>query len=199
MTVAVYARVSTNDKGQDTENQLRELREFAAQSGFTIYKEYIDQETASGKRTREQFDLMFVEASRLKFRAVLCWALDRLSREGIGPTFRYIEKLKDYGVDFISFREPHFRTTGEAGSLMLAMAAWLAEQERKRLGDRTRAGMMTARLKGKRLGRPVAVVDIARVRQLHIEGQGVGKISKALTGEGCKVSRETIRRLLKQA
>ena len=30
MKVAIYARVSTKDKGQEVENQLRQLREFAA-------------------------------------------------------------------------------------------------------------------------------------------------------------------------
>jgi DNA invertase Pin-like site-specific DNA recombinase len=54
MRVAVYARVSTKDKGQDTLNQLRELRQFAEASGWTIAKEYIDCVTASGKKDRER-------------------------------------------------------------------------------------------------------------------------------------------------
>ena len=39
MTAAIYARVSTKDKGQTNENQLRELRAFAERLGFTLYKE----------------------------------------------------------------------------------------------------------------------------------------------------------------
>ncbi len=199
MTVAIYARVSTKDKGQDTENQLRELRQFAAASGWEVAKEYIDHETASGKKDRAQFDAMFVDASRRKFSAVLCWALDRFTREGIGCTFDYVRKLKSDGVDFVSYSESHFRTTGPAGELMLAIAAWIAAQERIRISERTKAGMMTAKLKGKRLGRPASVVDIARVRELHAAGKGVGKISALLSIDGPKVSRETIRRLILQA
>jgi predicted site-specific integrase-resolvase len=33
--VAIYARVSTDDKGQDPENQLRELRDWVTDSGHS--------------------------------------------------------------------------------------------------------------------------------------------------------------------
>ena len=45
MRVAIYARVSTDDKGQDPENQLRELRDWASNSGHTINREYVDYES----------------------------------------------------------------------------------------------------------------------------------------------------------
>jgi DNA invertase Pin-like site-specific DNA recombinase len=61
--VALYARVSTKDKGQDTENQLRQLREFARTQGWDIVHEYVDR--ATGKRSdRDQFQKMFVAASK---------------------------------------------------------------------------------------------------------------------------------------
>jgi predicted site-specific integrase-resolvase len=46
--VAIYARVSTIDKGQDPETQLMALREYAERRGFQIVGEYIDY--ASGTR-----------------------------------------------------------------------------------------------------------------------------------------------------
>ena len=42
MRFAIYARVSTDDKGQDPENQLRELRAWAINSGHEISGEYVD-------------------------------------------------------------------------------------------------------------------------------------------------------------
>ena len=45
MRVAIYARVSTDDKGQDPENQLRELRAWAINSGHKISQEYVDYES----------------------------------------------------------------------------------------------------------------------------------------------------------
>ena len=47
MNCAIYARVSTRDKGQDFTNQLLALREFAAKQGWMIYREYVDQVTGS--------------------------------------------------------------------------------------------------------------------------------------------------------
>jgi DNA invertase Pin-like site-specific DNA recombinase len=45
MRVAIYARVSTDDKGQDPENQLRELRAWCANAGHTVVHEYVDHES----------------------------------------------------------------------------------------------------------------------------------------------------------
>jgi DNA invertase Pin-like site-specific DNA recombinase len=62
--VALYARVSTKDRGQDTENQLRQLRQLAGTQGWAIVQKYVDQTT--GKRgDREQFQKMFSDASRV--------------------------------------------------------------------------------------------------------------------------------------
>ena len=45
MNVAIYACVITKGKGQTNENQLRELRAFIQQLGYTVYKEYCDQKS----------------------------------------------------------------------------------------------------------------------------------------------------------
>jgi DNA invertase Pin-like site-specific DNA recombinase len=84
MRIAIYARVSTTDKGQDPENQLSELREWCRNSGHTITREYVDHETG-GKGTvkRKQFAALFEDAAKKKFDLVLFWALDRFSREGM--------------------------------------------------------------------------------------------------------------------
>jgi len=43
MRADIYARVSTRDKGQDADLQLRELREYAQQRGWTVTSEYVDE------------------------------------------------------------------------------------------------------------------------------------------------------------
>ena len=40
--VAIYARVSTFDKGQDPETQLLQLREYAGRRGFDVAGEYVE-------------------------------------------------------------------------------------------------------------------------------------------------------------
>jgi DNA invertase Pin-like site-specific DNA recombinase len=83
MRVAIYARVSTDDKGQDPENQLRELRDWVINSGHIISREYVDYDSGrKGTEKRKQFAALFHDAAKRKFDCVLFWALDRFSREG---------------------------------------------------------------------------------------------------------------------
>jgi DNA invertase Pin-like site-specific DNA recombinase len=106
MRVAIYARVSTIDKGQDPENQLRELRTWCAHSGHTITGEYVDHETGrQGAGKRKQFAALFEDAAKRKFDAVLFWALDRFSREGMAQTIEHLQRLNSYGVSFHSYRQ----------------------------------------------------------------------------------------------
>jgi DNA invertase Pin-like site-specific DNA recombinase len=93
--IVLYARVSTKDGRQDTENQLSQLRDFAGKQEWTIVREYIDH--ASGKSTdkRSEFLGMMAAAARREFDLVLFWSLDRFSREGVLPTL----KVFDYRVE----------------------------------------------------------------------------------------------------
>ena len=179
MKVAIYARVSTKDKGQDTENQLLQLREYCQRQAWPIAEEYID--NASGKSgDRDAFKRLFTDASRRKFDVVVVWALDRFTREGVLETFEYVRHLNDYGVSFESFTEPHFRTTGPAGELMLAIAAWIAKQERLRISERTKAGLERARREGRTAGRPTLIWDRERARSLRNAGLSIRAIAGQL-------------------
>jgi DNA invertase Pin-like site-specific DNA recombinase len=91
-------------------------------------------------------------------------------REGVAQTFEHIKPLLGYGVQYISYTEAHFRTTGPAGELMIAIAAWIAQQERIRLSERTKAGLEKARKQGPIGGRPRVVVDRDRLAELDSEG-----------------------------
>ena len=191
--VALYARVSTRDKGQDNEVQLLALRQFCAKQGWTIAREYVDRVT--GKHSdREQFQAMLDGASRREFDAIITWALDRLSREGVAQTFEHIKTLGGYGVQYISYMEPHFRTTGPAGELMISIAAWIAQQERIRLSERTKAGLEKARRAGRIGGRPRLVVNRAKVAQLGADGMTTREI-----GDELGISAASVCRILKTA
>ena len=169
MKIALYARVSTKDKGQETENQLVQLREFALKQGWQITREYIDRETG-GTSDRVQFQAMFADASRRKFDLVLFWSLDRLSREGVLETLQHLNRLTSYGVGYRSFTEQYFDSCGIFKDAVIAIIATVAKQERVRISERVRAGLEVARVKGKRLGRPRVSVDAARIASLRASG-----------------------------
>jgi DNA invertase Pin-like site-specific DNA recombinase len=177
MNCAIYARVSTRDKGQDFTNQLLALREFAAKQGWKIVNEYIDQQSAKDD-DREQFQQMFQDASQRKFDVLLFWSLDRLSREGVLETLQHLQRLTSYGIAWRSFTEQYLDSTGIFREAVIGILAAIAKQERVRLAERTRAGLERVRREGKRLGRPVAKVDAAAIRALREQGQSWSEISR---------------------
>ena len=152
MNVAIYARVSTKDR-QEVGNQLRQLREFAAAQGWTIFREYVDRETGKND-DRGEFQAMFRDASQRKFDVLLFWALDRLSREGVLETLQHLNRLTSYGVNYRSFTEQYFDSCGIFKDAVISILATIAKQERIRISERVRAGMRNAKEKGKRVGRP---------------------------------------------
>lgn len=178
MRVAIYTRVSTVE--QETTNQVLQLREFAAKQGWTITNEFTDI-ASGGKSDRDGLKQMFDAASRREFDLVLFWALDRLSREGVLETLRYLERLTSYGVGFRSFTEQFFDSCGIFKDAIIAIMATLARQERIKRSERTRAGLAVARNRGKRLGRPAKTVSAGQIIALRSGGHSLRAIAK-LTG-----------------
>jgi DNA invertase Pin-like site-specific DNA recombinase len=187
MRMAIYARVSTEDKGQDPENQLRDLRAWCAASGHEIVGEYIDRVSGrKGTGERKQFAALFEDASRRKFDCVLFWALDRFSREGMVPTIQHLERLSSYGVTFHSYTEPHLCADNEmVRGILLAVLATMAKQEAKRLSERVIAGMRKAAAKGTKSGNAIGRPRVSREVEKRIQGllkggTGINKTAKTV-------------------
>ena len=154
--VAIYARVSTDDKGQDPEIQLRQLRAWCGHMGHTVAREYVEQQNGGkGVEYRRQLDRMFADAARREFDLLLVWSLDRLSREGMVATIGHLQRLSAHGVRFHSLTEEHLSTDNElVRNVLLALLSSLAKVEHEKISQRTKAGLERARASGKRIGRP---------------------------------------------
>jgi DNA invertase Pin-like site-specific DNA recombinase len=192
--IVLYARVSTKDKGQDTENQLAQLREFSAKQDWTIVKEYVDHVSGKTADKRPQFQAMLAAASRREFDLVLFWSLDRFSREGVLPTLKHLEVLTSYGVAWKSYTEQYFDSCGIFRDAVISIAATLAKQERLKISERTVAGLERARKQGRVGGRPQVIVDREQVRRLRDEGKSLREVSDAMG-----LSLTTTARILKTA
>jgi len=191
--VAIYSRVSTKDKGQDTENQLRQLRDFCSkQDGWTITHEYDDR--VSGKHDdRQAFQDMLAAASRREFDVVLFWALDRFSREGVYATLQYLQRLTSYGVGYRSFTEQYLDSCGLFKDAVISILATIAKQERIRLSERTVAGLERAKAQGRAAGRPRVVCDREKVLALRSAGRSLGTIATEL-----RLAKTTVHRIVNQ-
>jgi DNA invertase Pin-like site-specific DNA recombinase len=177
--IAIYTRVSTKDKGQETENQLRQLQTFCDKQGWTVVQVYEDR--MSGKRAdRDAFQQMFAAASRRDFDVVLFWSLDRFSREGVLATLQHLQRLTSYGVGYKSFTEQYLDSCGIFRDAVIGILATIAKQERLRLSERTIAGLERARARGRKGGRPRTVCNREQVLELRNSGSSLGQIAITL-------------------
>ena len=175
MKAAIYARVSTAE--QSTDNQLPDLEALAFRRGFDIVRVF--SENVSAVKTRPEFDAMIAEAHRGKFEVLLVWSLDRLHRSMVGALQTVLD-LDRRGVQVVSYKEPWLDTGGPVRSLLIGIFGWVAEQERLRIGDRTRAGLERARRRGVRLGRPRVDLDMDRLLALRAGGMSMSRVASEL-------------------
>lgn len=183
MRVAIYCRVSTEDKGQDPDNQRTQLMQYVQAMGYQLVAEYLDYETGRTD-ARQQFRDMMADASRRKFDMVLFWSLDRFTREGVLPTLQHLQRLTGYGVGYKSFTEQYLDSCGIFKEAIIGILATIAKQESIRMSERTKLGMARAKAKGVALGRkPVLVkmhIDVNRIVQMRKEGMSWRSIGKVL-------------------
>jgi Enterobacteriaceae phage serine recombinase len=123
---------------------------------------------------------------------LVVWKLDRLGRSML-ETVKIVLDLDRRGIGFRSLTES-FDTKTALGRGVLALLAAVAEDERDRLRERTRAGMQAARRNGRHVGRPFILtpdkLDLAR----RLIGEGKGR---AVTARMIGVHPATLRRALR--
>jgi DNA invertase Pin-like site-specific DNA recombinase len=175
--VALYARVSTLN-GQDPEMQLRELREFASRRGWEIASEYVDQGISGSRDSRPALNRLMDDVRQRRSDAVLVWKLDRFGRS-LKHLVNTIADLEALGVAFVSLRD-NIDLSTPSGRLMLHIIAAMSEFERALIQERVCAGLSNARAKGKRLGRPRAVVDSSQVILLRAAGKSWRAVAQEL-------------------
>lgn len=193
MRTAIYARVSTKDKGQEVDNQLIQLREFVKLNGWHIADDgvYIDRKTAKNAN-REEFTRLYKDASQRKFDVVVFWSLDRFSREGVLETLQHLQRLTSYGIGYRSFTEQYLDSCGIFKDAVLSILATIAKQERIRLSERTVAGLERAKKQGRVGGRPKLNLPsfvIAHIMDMHIAGHSIRTIAREVNMSVASVGR----------
>jgi DNA invertase Pin-like site-specific DNA recombinase len=176
--LAIYARVSTTNHGQDVNVQLRELRQFAEARGWQIAGEYVDAGVSGSKDSRPELNRLMADAHQRRFEVVCVWRFDRFARS-VSHLLRALETFKALGIDFVSFSE-QMDTSTPAGKMVFTVLGAVAELERSLIVERVRAGLRNARAKGKRLGRPRKVLDTSRIALLREEGRSWREIGETL-------------------
>jgi len=189
---ALYARVSTTGHGQDVGLQLDELRQVAAQRGWTVARDYVDAGVSGAKTSRPALDRLLADAREGRVDVVAIWKLDRLARS-VSHLLELADSLNAWGVGLVSVRDAHVDTTTPAGRFTLQILGAVAELERSLIRERVVAGVRRAQAAGKHCGRPKVEMDLRPALAMLDQGHGLKTTAKALG-----VSRATLRRRLEE-
>lgn len=153
--IAIYSRKSKfTGKGESIENQIELCKQYAQQNyqleaplNFFLYED----EGFSGKNTsRPRLRQMLKDAREGKFSVLICYRLDRISRN-VGDFANMIEDLIKFDIDFISINEK-FDTSTSMGRAMMYIASVFAQLERETIAERIRDNMYELSKTGRWLG-----------------------------------------------
>lgn len=168
MRAALYARVSTIDKGQDPDLQLGALKNYCAARGIDIANEYVDY-TSGSKDRRLELDKLMDAARKRLIDCIIVWKLDRFGRS-LKHLIITLDELNALGIGFISYSENIDLSTA-SGRLMFHIIASMAEFERELIRERVKAGIANARAKGKKHGRkPVPPIERSKIISAYLAG-----------------------------
>ncbi len=190
LRVALYARVSTKNNGQDPETQLIALREYASARKLAVFAEYVDVGISGSKDSRPALNKLMADARKRRFDTVLVARFDRFARSTRHLVLA-LEEFNALGVDFISLSES-VDTSTPMGKMVYTVIAAVAELERSLIRERVVMGLQRAKAQGKRLGRPSGTkANVRKIQKLKSQGLSIRRIASEMN-----ISKSTISRLL---
>lgn len=181
-----YARVSTRDQNLDL--QLDALRKAGVGDTY-IYKEQIT------GASRERPELKRLMEQIREGDVVIIWKLDRLGRS-LTDLVQLVTEIQAKGADLLSLQD-NINTTTPTGKLNFHIFAAIAEFERDIIRERTKAGLESARARGRKGGRPKGLSKEAQVKaaaasSLYQQRKSVADICNTLA-----ISKKTFYKYLK--
>jgi DNA invertase Pin-like site-specific DNA recombinase len=178
-----YGRVSTQD--QDPGLQEDALRAAGCEKLFI-------EKVSSGKKDRPQLAaaLDYVREGD----TLVVWRLDRLARS-LHQLIETVHGLEQRGIALKSIMEPHIDTSTPGGKLVFNIFGSIAEFERAIIRERTKAGVMAAKARGRAGGRPAKLVGerVEHARNLLASGSSVSSVARSMG-----ISRASLHRALER-
>lgn len=187
-----YARCSTNEKMQDINRQVRELKQQGA-TDTTIYLEY---ESGTKENRAELNKLLNIVKSG---DTVIATEVSRITRS-TKQLCEIIELAKERHIKLIlgSFIVDCSKELDPMTEGMLKMMGVFSELERNMISQRVKSGMENAKSKGKTIGRPpVTADDIPGIFYKHYPKYKKGEVNKKELSRLCSLSYPTVYKYLR--
>lgn len=186
-----YARISKSDGSQNLDLQIDALKKSGVNS------ENIYHDAASGKNMKRPSLDACLKALR-KGDTLVIWKLDRLGRS-LHDLVTLIQQLSDknIGLKVLTGKGANIDTSTPTGKMFFGFFAVLAEFERDLIIERTKAGLESARARGKKGGRKFALTKA----QIRLAQAAMGK-KETVVSELCQelgITRATLYRYVSPA
>lgn len=186
--VAVYLRVSTNDKGQSTEMQKLDVETYLRSKDINSFEIYEDKGFSGTKKDRPALNKLIKDCRQGKVSMVVCWKMDRLFRS-LKNLMDTLGEFQASNIEFVALKDGIDLSTA-TGRLMMQIIGAFAEFEASVTKERVVSGLANARSKGIKLGRPFKKGHSV-VGKLRREGRTVKEIA-----EHTGLSKKTVYRTL---
>lgn len=151
MIAAIYSRKSKfTGKGESIENQIQMCQDYGTKIGIKDFLIYEDEGYSGGNMKRPKFKEMMKDAKDNKFQVIICYRLDRISRN-VSDFSNTIDILSKYNIEFVSIKE-QFDTSTPMGRAMMYISSVFAQLERETIAERIRDNMFELAKSGRWLG-----------------------------------------------
>lgn len=171
-----YVRVSTL-LGQNPQNQITAIEQFALARGFNLGRVYVDEGVSGSKDKRPALDELIADAKRGRFKVLMVTGIDRLARD-TRHLLNMINELSHYGVALVSLRE-NLDFTTPVGQATLTILGAVSTLERELIRERIRTALASKKIlaaktgSGWRCGRKPVISDTVVKQVLDLKAQGV--------------------------
>ena len=204
-TAVAYARYSSaGQRDVSIEQQLADIRAFAAREGYTIVHEYADHARSGFKNAsaRTAFQAMLSAAEKGSFDTVISWKVDRFGRNREESAL-FKGRLRRHGVKVLYAMEPI--PEGSAGVLLEGMLEATAEWYSRQLSENVTRGMTDNAHRclyngtkilgyfrgadGRYALQPEEAAVVRNIFDLYISGFSAARIARQLNSQGVKTAR----------
>ena len=153
--------------------QKNAFRDWSKKQGELSVKTFSDLAKSGKTDRRPGWQRMMRQARDGRFDLVVCYRLDRFSRDA-GKAIQTILELDERGVGFVAIDQPVLNLGSDAPfrKAILAIFAELAQMEREAIVSRVKAGLAAAKRRGQRLGRPPTIPEETRERVADLRKSG---------------------------
>lgn len=191
--MAIYCRVSTADKNQTVENQLRDLLAVAQRQDWEIVATFVDEgiSGAKGRDKRPGFDNLLKGVARKDFDQIACFSVCRIGRS-LPDLIHFLGDIQAKGVDLYVHTQG-LDTSTPSGAMMFQMLSVFSSYERAMIRERIMSGL---RRTTKKSGRKPMPQDRAQAIRKSLE-DGLGIRATARLHRASTTTVTTIARTLK--